>query len=437
MSIRTISIRTILIIIFAFLVSFFGGCQSKEKSVEVKEKGTDAAVTETETDEEKEQQQDWYVKGDTLYINKIYYSIVKLAGNQYVYETPWVSYDGEIKKLVVSANMEFMKEYLGEPAAPNEDARNQTGLFAGFDEITDAEININMGDVEDASFMLSGCENLENARVSLSGNVKYASYMFATDSRLKSASVSITSGSMEEVQSMFQDCSSLVSAVTSFDGNIERCAKMYYGCESLQTAAVPFDINEDTMFSDMFANCSSLKKVDFSSVNVSKGGRSFFNNDNSIVSYEFAGEWNVNTENMANPIGDSIYNTIVVPVGGKGQMFEFIVYSKARPEWFREYIEKIHRLDNFMPIHESSAMDIYYSGQGTDAGSELTTEDVIDACAGALAEMDKEAGDGKFAALKDCYDIITDIKDAPDKVKEHIEKMEKLDRREWDALFDN
>lgn len=417
------------IVLIAILLWGCGKDNTTEPSTE-KEDGMSPTQTPTQSSMQTpeppavEDERDWYVEDGTLYISKIYYSICRLAKNEYVYETPWTSYPGEIERLHVDAKMVFMEEYHGEPAAPNVDARNHLGLFLGDNNIKIAEVRIDMGEVEDASFMFSGCSSLVSANVELSGGkLKYAAYLFAEDSKLESASVTIQSGNIKEVQSMFFHCSALTNVSTSISGEIERCSKMYQGCKSLQSVSVPFAINSDTAFLDMFFECSALKRVDFESVTVTKGGSAFFDNDNSIASYEFANGWKVDVENLANPIGDSIHDTIIIPVGGKGAMFEFVVYSKPRPEWYREYIEKLHRLDDFTLISADSVLDVYFSGGGSDPGEELSAKDVIEACAAAIAEMDKEAGKGKFAALKETYDKISGMKDNSEKIIELIKKI--------------
>lgn len=308
--------------------------------------------TEEKRPEEKEPE-DWYVKDGILYVNEIRYSII---GDHVIYEKPWSDYEGKINGLIVEADMVLN----GTEREGNKIPTNLTaGPFADMDSITSADIKIHMNGLKDASFLLAACDNLVNANVFIDGDVEYAAYMFVNCKTLRTATVDI-SGYSRELQSMFEGCESLASVNMGITGTPSRCQSMFEGCFSLPYVQVSFPIGAETSFNDMFAFCDSLSAVYFNSVTVDRGGQAFFNSVNSIDSYEFANSWKINTENFANPIGEGISCTAIVPIDGKGSMAEIIIYDKPRPEWYREYMEEIHRLNSgFIRVKNSPEMDIY------------------------------------------------------------------------------
>lgn len=353
--------------------------------------GTSALVAAKDTPET--DQPDYTVEDGVLYVHKIYYSVMYLVGqNQYVYETPWEKDRDSYNRIVADAVLICRKDESreGEPYV------NHSGIFMDMDNIEEADITLDMGDVKDASLLLGSCKNLKSANVVLTGNdIESAGYLFENDEKLVNADVDFTADNPEIVKRMFYGCKALKSGKVRASGNVTDCTEMYYGCSSMTGADVSFDIGPETQFSMMFGNCDSLNGVEFAGVHVKKGGQAFFNNVNSIGSYTFANSWSVNTDNLAEPIGDSFHDVIVVPIGKGDGMIEFNIYSKSRPEWYRSFIENTHDLGDWLLLSESPALDVYCNIP--DDYGDISEQDVLDAVDNAYAKMVDEKWDNKYS----------------------------------------
>ena len=394
---------------------FIGGCSEKDGVKETQETKSHATkkASETEmiTENETEDERDYYVDGGCLYINRIYYATEYVLGkNQYVYDTPWTSKDTPaFDKLVVNAKL-VCKRDNGKDGA--QCVNLSAGIFTGMNNIKDAKVSLDMGDVRDVSFLLAECDDLVSADVTLSGShIESAAYMFTEDKKLNHVNVYFSADPPEYVQRMFYGCSALMSADVRISGTVKNCTEMYYGCTSLKGAQVSFDIGEDTLYNMMFGGCESLSGVEFAGVRVDKGGSALFDNINSIGSYTFANSFSVKEGQLADPIGDSIYTSVVIPLGKGDAMLEVIYYSKARPEWYKNYIVDLHDLHDWYEISTSPARDIYINFPSGING-DITADDVLSAIDDAFAKLIEEKyGDDvkELLELKEADDFVEGV----------------------------
>ena len=348
-------------------------------------------------------EKDWYVKNKTLYINKINYYIGNIVGNnKYVYLRPWERYNGEIKKIDINAKMTLIDCPQTIEKGSNTDVTNYMGLFVSNHNIEFANVNIDMGEVKDASYFFANCSKLKCVTVNLSGtSVEDLSRMFSGDSCLEKATVNVVPKTVENCPDMFKDCKNLTDVSLSFSGKMHSCERMFEGCKSIQSVYIPFAIN-DTYCTAMFFGCSSLKSCHIAGVTLDQRRDTIFDKDNSISNYSFASSWNINTDNWICPIGH-LYDFFPL-LSYKGDIIVYVSYEKEVPEWYKRGVETWLDIEDYLHILQSTYEDIYISS--SEDYSEFGWSDYADLIVDAVAEAEKEAGNDDLSEKKGYFDKI-------------------------------
>lgn len=360
----------------------------------------------------------WYYVDGMLYVTKIYYRVLEVTG-QYrcVYVEPWIAYKNEdmIRDLIIDADM----IYIEEPEETKKLAGNfQYGqnsfagggpLFGSMESLETITIKkLNLDKITDISAMFSGNSNLMAVDASglyMSG-VKNASYLFCGNDSLFSLNMDgWGTGSLETIECIFRGCSSLTNIpVGSWStGNIKNFSHAFDGCTSLATINLNGWNITDANIAGMFANCDKLCKVTLSNVSLNNAGAgAMFDEHNSLKSYEFAENWDIGEG--VQPIGESCHKAIAVLEPMSMVCTVTIFYNKLMPPWYKEYVEELQGVDDFLQIHESDMMDVFVSRENVDMSSVKGTDilgAVIDCCNefGGLGDEETELMSGFLQKL--------------------------------------
>lgn len=381
------------------------------------------------TREEVEKDSGYRFEDGTLYVSKIYYTVLDVVGNpRCVYEEPWVSYKnrGEIKNIVIDADMVFTETNYQTGEQYKDIAGNTTDflgggvLFGNMDSLESIKIKrLNLDNITDISKMFANNKNLKEADVSgleMSG-VTDASYLFSGSESLTSIDLNgLDTSCLINAEGLLEGCSALeTAAVSSWNtANIVNFRHFFYQCSSL--SAIDLDgwkINNADV-AGMLWGCDSLSSVNLTNVNLTDtiAANAMFDEHNSLSSYMFASDWDIRN---VNPINDDVYDFVIEPVIGHPTILfiEYIYYTKEMPDWYKDYVVRIQALED-CDVFPTPLCDIYVK------------EDRTKKYAGKYAEnfdFNDVMGDVVDDVVDDAVDDIMDY------VKDNLSKMIEFDEQ--------
>ncbi len=352
----------------------------------------------------------WYFVDGILYVTKIYYRVLDVAGKYYcVYEEPWIGYKNkeEIKDLIIDADMiykeepEETKRLAGEFRYGQDEFGGGGPLFGTMNSLETITIKkLNLDKIRDISQMFSGNSNLvamDASGLDMSG-VRDASYLFFGNQALVSLNMEgWDTGSLETVEAMFRGCSSLTNIpVGSWNtGKVKNFSHAFDGCTSITQINLSKWEIDNANVAGMFANCNNLCKVDLSEVTLNSGIQgTMFDKNNSIYSYSFAEDWNISFDGNQ-PIGDDCHNSFAVLEPASMVCVVTIIYKKQMPPWYKEYVEALQNVEDFWVVSRSEMMDVFISRENVDASS-VSGLDVLEAiieCGNSMGGLDDEEAD--------------------------------------------
>lgn len=322
----------------------------------------------------------WYIKGSTLYISKIYYGVVSIAGlNKYICDTPWNEYSEQVKSIIVDGEMVY-KSY-GETDSPNPDSEEATmsaGLFVNNSSVESITFkHLNLDKIKDMSWWFAACKSLKSVDLSGINASKVISFdsMFSCCASLTSINLnSLNISSLKSMSSMFYSCESLSKLrmekcnVT----NVDDFSHMFQGCSSLVNVNLSGWKIENDCVDSMFVDCKSLKNVNIGSVIYQNNSDTnsdadwtacyMFDDNNSISSYMFADNWDIDYETFGAPFtAIDHYYPGVITIGKENVFYAIITYDQLVPNWYEDWNAKCFKGFDGTMIVDSDYVDIYLS----------------------------------------------------------------------------
>lgn len=396
--------RYIRIFIFTIIViMMLSGCSNNVEDTPITEQVVSEAVFESET-EDAEVVEDWYFDDGTLYVNKIYYTVVEIAGhNRCIYEEPWIEYrnQNQIKRIVINADMVYTTEsnITGKPyenvVSNSEPFAGDGPLFGNMDALERITVEyLNLDQITDISYMFGGNSNLRQIDIleMWTSKITNASYLFHGDSSLTSIDLNqLLTSNLVNVEHMFGGCTNLTYvAVDSWDtSKVTNFSHVFDGCSSLTSINLSgWTINEANVAA-MFANCDLLNSITLYDVNLLNtiSANCMFDDNNSIVSYMFAEDWNIRVEKSGQvwPIPGNCYEAYIIGESTTGIYSACVYYSKLMPTWYEESVEYRQNLDEFTKIQDTEQFDIYLMQD--DVELDVSVSDVTGVILDCLSEM--------------------------------------------------
>lgn len=389
----------LMLLIFIFVTITLGGCKTiaKEDNLESKDEFQCDASGDG-----------WHISDGTLYLSKIYYTVLNVAGNNCcVYEEPWISYKNEnqIRNIVIDADMVYTQEsYITDENYAGLDTVDTFflgggPLFGNMDSLESVSIKrLNLDKITDISAMFANNSNLIRADISgldLS-KVVNASYLFAYNTSLTNINLEgMSASNLNTVANMFAHCTNLEYVSIPWDtSNVKDFSNMFNSCSALTSANFSGDINNANV-SGMFWDCDALNEVQLSNVNLEStiAANAMFNNNNSISSYLFADDWDIQVERNKQiwVISDDCYRVRVISDAMTGIIFECVFYNKEVPDWYKKSVEYIQNLEDFTKISSSLTLDIYCNREEGKFSASDVTEIAID-CLKSTETLSDEEG---------------------------------------------
>ena len=249
----------------------------------------------------------WYISDGVLYVSKIYYTVLDVAGNNRCeYEEPWGIYKDQITDIVIDGDMVYTEEsyLMGETYLNLSTVDNSFlgggPLFGNMSSLKSVTVKrLNLDRITDISYMFCNNDNLTEIDVSgldLSG-VTDISYLFSGDDSLTNIDMpNVDTSNIITVAGMFRDCTNLNAiSVYSWDThNVKDFSHLFDHCSSLTSIDLRDWIVEDANVAGMFYNCNELRDVLLNvTLENTIAANSMFDENNSIISYEFAENWNI------------------------------------------------------------------------------------------------------------------------------------------------
>lgn len=377
----------------------------------------------------------WYFVDGMLYVTKIYYRVLDVAGNYHcVYEEPWIAYknDDKIRDLVIDADMVY-KEETDKKLAGNfrygQDSFAGGGpLFGNMDSLETITIKtLNLDKIRDISYMFADNVNLvfmDASGLYMSG-VEDASFLFFNNTSMYGLNTEgWNTGSMKNMEAMFRNCSSLTSVWFGSwsTNNVKSFAHMFDGCSSLTQASLNGWTINNANVAGMFANCDNLCEVNLSNVSLTDTPTAaMFDEHNSMKSYQFADGWEISKNQ---PIGDDCFKAVAVFEPVSMVCMVTIIYKKPMPGWYKEYVEDLQNVEDFFQIHESEMMDVFISRED----GEISVTDVIDGaikCLNEIGDVNEEDAE-LLSGLVQKLDVIMIFRDGYD-----------LDEKDFEEAMDD
>lgn len=418
---------------------------SGKKNVKVK-----ITVKEKEQDNTNPSDDGWYVSNGTLYLSKIYYTVLNIAGNNCcLYEEPWVAYknSNQIKRIEIDADMVYTtKSYITGKDYTNlaTDISSFSGgepLFGNMNALESVYIKrLNLDKIKDISYMFANDKNLTSIDISgldVSG-VTSTAFLFYGDSALTSINLqNWNTSNFTSIKSMFANCTNLKSVSLSLwdTRNVKNFSGAFNNCSSLSSINLANWTIYDADVSGMFFDCNSLSNVILSNVTLQNtiASNTMFNKNNSIASYSFANDWIIYTEKHKSiwPILDDCYSTDIYYDVSSNIFIEYIYYKKIVPGWYKESVEYQQSVDDCEPIYRSLKLDIYTN---TENGK-TSVNDVISACIDCLTATEAIDSDqstlisnllSKLNILAECKNGNFTLKDIVDLLEMSKEELEIL-----------
>lgn len=318
----------------------------------------------------------WYIQGNTLSISKIYYVLENVTQTyHYRYIRPWYTYREQITNVVIDGEMINQTGDTIETLNINTDKTVISSggqLFSGFGSIKHIDIKkLNMDMILNISNMFSYMKELTDIDVGglITTGVLDASALFAGDTALTEIENlnQLDTSTFITIASMFEGCSNLSHvAVSSWNTQyVKDFSKVFQNCSSLESIDLSNWHIKDANVIGMFWNCNALNQVTIPNVIMKNAtaANAMFDKNNSITSYSFAEKWEVDTENRISLINDDCY-TAIPTIGidtntGKTVIIVYIYYNKTMPKWYKEYVEYMQGVDEFVNIFPSEMLDIY------------------------------------------------------------------------------
>ena len=180
---------------------------------------------------------------------------------EYDYETPWHLYSKEI----ISAEVNIVN------------MTDASFMLSGCNHLVDLKLeNFDTTNISTMDSMFSGCSGLTNLDLSNfdTTNVTAMESMFSDCSGLKNLDLSnFDTTNVTTMESMFSGCSGLINLdLSSFDTTkVSTMAYMFNKCHELTNLDLSnFDTTNVTMMESMFSGCSGLTNLDLSSFDTTK-----------------------------------------------------------------------------------------------------------------------------------------------------------------------
>lgn len=342
----------------------------------------------------------WYIKDSTLYISKIYYGVLNITGlDKYVCNTPWKKYSDQITSIIVDGEMIY-KSY-GSSDSPNPDTEEATmmnGLFVSNSNLESITFkHLDLDKIKDLSWWFASCESLKS--VDLSGidtsDVISFDSMFSCCTSLTSIDLNcIDTSSAKSMSSMFYDCKSLseLKMEKCNVNNVDDFSHMFQYCSSLIDVDLSGWKIENDSVAAMFAGCESLENVNIGSVIYQNNSGInadtdwiacyMFDENNSISSYMFADNWDIDYETFGAPFTaiDSYYSGVIT-LGTENVLYAIITYEQLVPDWYEEWNVNCFKGFDGTMIEDGDYVDIYLSiadDYTEEPSIESTIGDVVD-----------------------------------------------------------